>query len=111
MSDGVGPTFASTVDVLNALKNGRIEGRREQLRAASKLLEGTFYQEMFKAMRETVPEGGALSGGSGQEMFESLMDQRMADAAAMRSENGMGSALYRYFARVMDGAGDGAPEG
>ena len=111
MSDGIPPMGGGPVDLLTALKNGRIEGRAERLRAASQLLEGTFYQEMFKVMRATVPEGGALSGGTGQEMFENLLDQRMADAAAFGSENGVGSALYRYFADAMGLAPDGGSEG
>jgi len=104
MSDPLigGPGGPTGGDVLTALRSGRIQGERERLRAATQLLEGTFYQEMFKVMRATVPEGGALSGGTGQEMFEGLLDQRMADAAAMKSEQGIGSALYRYFTRALD---------
>ena len=94
-------------DLLTALRSGRIEGRRERLRATTQLLEGTFYQEMFKVMRASVPEGGALSGGTGQEMFESLLDQRIADAAAVRSEDGLGSALYRHFTRVLGEPSEG----
>jgi peptidoglycan hydrolase FlgJ len=84
-------------DPLAALRSGRIKGGEARLQAAVQLLEGTFYQELFKAMRETVPEGGALSPGSGQEMFEGLMDQHIADAAASTSRAGIGDALYRYF--------------
>ncbi|MDH5590227.1 MAG: rod-binding protein [Gemmatimonadota bacterium] len=89
------------IDAFEALKNGRIQGKEARLRAAADLMEGTFYQEIFKAMRETVPEGGALSGGAGEDMFQSLMDQHIADAAAQQSERGIGSALYRHFARNM----------
>lgn len=85
-------------DILTALRQGRIQGDEERLRATTQLLEGTFYQELFKAMRETVPEGGAIDSGSGSDMFQGLFDQRIADAAAGQSEGGLGDALYRYFA-------------
>ena len=90
----------SNADLLTQLRNGRITDPDDRLRAATQLLEGTFYQEMFKAMRGTVPEDGAISGGSGEDMFEGLLDQHIADAAAGQSDRGLGSALYRYFAQA-----------
>lgn len=91
-------------DALSALKDGRVQGHDARLRAATRLLEGTFYQELFKAMRETVPQGGALPGGAGEEMFTSLMDQHVADAAALKSDRGIGAALYRHFSGGVTGA-------
>ncbi len=97
----MGPTRGpSNADLLTQLRDGRINDPDDRLRAATQLLEGTFYQEMFKAMRGTVPEGGAISGGTGQDMFESLLDQHVADAAAGQSDRGVGSALYRYFTQA-----------
>ena len=60
-------------------------------------------------MRETVPEGGVLSGGQGQEIFEGLLDEHMSEVAALRSEGGMGEALYRYFSGHV-AAGPPAPD-
>lgn len=86
-------------DVLAALRDGRIQGGEKRLRAAAQLMEGVFYQQLFNAMRDTVPEGGAISGSQGQEMFEGLLDERMAESAATSSEVGLGQALYRHFSR------------
>lgn len=85
-------------DLLSALREGRVQGDEARLKAATQLLEGTFYQELFKVMRETVPEDGAVAAGAGQDVFEGLLDQHVADAAARRSQRGLGAALYRYFA-------------
>lgn len=90
----------SNADLLTRLRQGRISDPDDRLRAATQLLEGTFYQEMFKAMRSTIPEGGAVSAGSGQDMFEGLLDQHVADAAAGQSDRGVGNALYRYFTQA-----------
>lgn len=84
-------------DVLAALKGGRIQDPDARIRAATQLLESSFYEELFKVMRETVPDGGVTSGGSGEDVFHSLMDQNIATAAAQRQERGLGQALYRYF--------------
>ncbi len=114
----IGPTAPGPGgDGLQALKDGRVEGDAQRLRTATQLLEGTFYQEVFKAMRATVPEGGMVSGGSGEEIFTGMLDQTVADAAAARNDGGLGSALYRYLTqRIHGGAsptpgphGEGAP--
>lgn len=93
---GVGPPGRGG-DLLADLRSGRIKGSDARLRAATTLLEGTFYQELFKVMRSTVPEGGVVPTHNGQEMFESLLDQQIADSAALAADRGLGQALYRYF--------------
>lgn len=67
----------------------------ERLRRTARDLEGVFVEQMFKAMRETVPDGGVVSGGSGEEMFTALLDQRMAAIAPDRWERGLSDALYQ----------------
>lgn len=66
-----------------------------RLRAAARDLEAVFVQQMFKAMRETVPAEGLMSGGSGEEMFTSLMDQHLADQVPHRTPSGLAEAVYR----------------
>ena len=83
--------------LLESIRNGRIQGEDAKLRAATNALEGTFYQELFKAMRESVPESGLLDGGSGEDAFTAMLDQHLADVQATRSDRGIGQALYRWF--------------
>jgi Rod binding domain-containing protein len=72
---------------------------RAQLRHAAHALEGLFLNQLFQAMRETVPEDQGLAAAPGQGMIQSLMDERLADTAAQRMEHGIGEALYRQLAR------------
>jgi Rod binding domain-containing protein len=52
-----------------------------RLRGAARQLTGVFAQQLFKAMRATVPQGeGAVDGGSGEEMFTGLLDEHLAGA-------------------------------
>jgi len=83
--------------IVQSLQDGSIQGEMERLRAATTALEGTFYQELFKVMRESVPESGLLGGSQGEDAFTSLLDQHLADVQASRSDRGIGSALYRWF--------------
>ena len=106
---GLGPGAPGS-DVLAALRDGRIEGADNRLRAATRLLQSSFYEEMFKAMRETVPEGGVVSGGQGQDIFQSLFDQSVAESAAMKAEGGLGEALYRYFGGGVGEGGEGGDD-
>lgn len=95
-------------DLLGALRDGRIQGEPQRLRVATQLLEGQFYQVLFKAMRDTVPTDGLMSGGKGEEMFRDMMDQQLADSAAGNSERGIGAALYRHFVDHVSTGGEDA---
>lgn len=77
-----------------------------RLRQASRDLEGVFVEQLFKAMRETVPENSLFGGGAGEEMFTSMMDSHLAGQVPSGWENGMGEALYRQLRAAIGGAAD-----
>lgn len=85
-------------DTISALQAGRITDPRERLEATTSLMEASFYEELFKAMRDTVPEGGLLDGGQGEDIFSSFLDRHLAETQALRAGTGLGDALYRHFA-------------
>jgi flagellar protein FlgJ len=91
------------VNTLTAVPSTRAE-RDEKLRKVATQMEGMFVQQMFKAMRETVPqEEGIVSGGTGEELFTSLMDQHLAAETPKHWEGGLADAVYRQLRR---GVGD-----
>lgn len=72
-----------------------------KLRKAARQLEGVFTQQLFKAMRETVPEDqGALGGSSAQDMFTGLLDEHLATDPRTATTHGVGEAIYRHLLRV-----------
>ena len=74
-----------------------------KLRKAARQLEGVFTQQLFKAMRETVPEDqGAVGGSSAQDMFTGLLDEHLATDPRVSSTHGVGEAIYRHLLRVRD---------
>lgn len=78
-----------------SLERGRAAAADPKLRHAAQQLEGAFVEQLFKAMRETVPEGGLMHGGGGEEIFSSLMDQHLAAEVPASWENGIGAAIVR----------------
>jgi Rod binding domain-containing protein len=74
----------------------------DRLRDAAKGMEAVFFGELMKAMRETVPEGGELQAGAGEQIFTGLFDERISELAAARQHGGLGDALYRQLARLLE---------
>ncbi len=79
--------------------------RDAKLQQAVSQLEGVFVQQLYKAMRESVPQQeGIVSGGAGEEMFTALMDQHLAAETPRHWERGLSEALYRQLSRHLDPA-------
>jgi flagellar protein FlgJ len=79
----------------------------QRLRAATKQLEGVFVQELFKAMRETVPQDGLTNGGAGEDIFTGLMDEKIAAHVPEHWERGIGESLYRQLRAALPHANSG----
>ena len=54
-----------------------------------------FVQQLFKAMRETVPKDGFTDGGAGEDIFTGLMDEKIATHVPEHWDRGIGESLYR----------------
>ena len=99
------------VNPVNALDLPDPDPREAKLRGAARQLTGVFAQQLFKAMRETVPQGeGAVSGGSGEEMFTGMLDEHLSGAdahspAGAAFTRGLAEAVYRRL-RAHAGAAD-----
>ena len=71
-----------------------------RLRALAHQMEGVFLGQLFQAMRASVPHGeGVLAVSPGEEMFTSLMDEKLSQEAAEKMTRGVGEALYRQLAK------------
>lgn len=88
-----------------------LDDPRTRLRKASHDLESVFINELFKAMRETVPDDGILAQDPGQGLFTGMLDERIAQSYAGQGRSGIGEALYRQLSRRLPDAGParGAP--
>jgi peptidoglycan hydrolase FlgJ len=67
-----------------------------KLRETARQLEGLFVQQLFKAMRDTVPQqDGIVSANAGEDMFTGLMDQHLAAETPSQWEGGLAESVYR----------------
>jgi flagellar protein FlgJ len=72
-------------------------GEDAKLRKVAQQMEGVFVQELYKAMRATVPQNdGAMNGGAGEEMFTGLMDQHLATETPEAWGRDLGEAIYQH---------------
>ena len=72
-------------------------GEDPKLRKVAQQMEGVFVQELYKAMRATVPQNdGVVGGGAGEEMFTGLMDQHLATETPHAWGRGLGEAIYAH---------------
>lgn len=73
--------------------------RSDQARLAqsARQLEGVFVEQLFKAMRETVPTDGLTNGGAGEQMFAGILDQRLSEIVPEQWSSTIGDALLAQF--------------
>lgn len=66
---------------------------RAELRRLSDQLQAVFLNQLFQAMRASVPEDAAAEPG--RALFTQLLDERVATEASRRMHHGISEALYR----------------
>ena len=87
----------------------RLSGDHARLQQTAKQLESVFVEQLYKAMRQTVPqEEGIVSGGNAEGMFTGLMDQHLAADTPSQWEHGLADAIYRQLRGRLPGAAPAA---
>lgn len=83
---------------LAALKRIAKTDSAEGLRVAAKQFEALFLQMVLKSMREATPSDGLLDNDQ-TKLYQSLLDQQLAQNLAGRSGTGLADALVRQLGR------------
>jgi peptidoglycan hydrolase FlgJ len=79
-------------------------GEELALRQSAEALEGLFVQQLFQAMRASVPTDGLLERGAGEDLFGSMLDQTIATDVAQRDQ-GARDLSVSLFAALRDRLG------
>lgn len=90
-----------SIDNIEIAKSNIVSQKKKKLREACKGFEAVFINEMLKAMRKTIPKSGLLDGGLPQRLFESMLDEKLAESASKRGALGLADILYREFAPLI----------
>ena len=61
---------------------------------------GTFYKEMLKSMQKMHGKAAYMNGGQAEKMFQSQMDQHVAENLAHSNTGAVTNGLYEAFARM-----------
>ena len=68
----------------------------QSLRKSCRDFEAIYTQEMYKAMRKTVPDGGIFDEKNmANGLYKEMLDMEMAKTAAAGKGNGIGEAMYQ----------------
>ena len=95
LSGAVPPSRGSGVASVAAVADRAPQSEAARLARTAKQLEGVFVQQLYKAMRDTVPEDGIARGGAGEDTFTSLMDQHIAEQTPGKWHHGLAGAIER----------------
>jgi flagellar protein FlgJ len=67
----------------------------KELKKVCRDFEGILLQMMYKEMRATVPKSELVQEDYGKKVYESMMDEKIVDAAVNSGGIGLGDALYK----------------
>jgi len=72
------------------------------LRQSCHEFEAIFVNEMFKAMRKTIPDSGLVKKGIAIETYQEMLDMETARQASQGQGLGIGEAMYRQLAAQLE---------
>ena len=78
-------------------KQPELKGKKspEDLKKVCQQFEAVLVHSMFKEMRNTVPDGGLIPRGQGEDMYREMLDWEIAQSMAKRDGLGIAEVLYR----------------
>lgn len=73
------------------------KGKPEDIKKAAREFEALFINNLFKVMRESVPKGGLLDGGRGEEIYTSMLDEALSAELAKRGGIGLANIVLKQW--------------
>lgn len=88
------PNSINSISTQNSANMSDKERQLNRLRESTREFEAIYVNEMFKAMRKTVPDDGIFQTSKTEEMFRDMMDMELARNTAAGEGMGIGQAMY-----------------
>lgn len=76
--------------------------RDERLKKATQEFEAFFIGEMFKNMRKTVPDGGLVKKGQGEEIYREMLDAEVSTQLSRAKGLGLAELMYNQLKEEVD---------
>jgi flagellar protein FlgJ len=90
---------ATRPDLGNAAKKAR---DMESLRQSTREFEALYINEMFKAMRKTIPDGGLIEKGMSEDIYQEMIDMEHARVASEGNGIGLGQAMFEQLRHLVE---------
>jgi peptidoglycan hydrolase FlgJ len=79
----------------------------EELRQYTREFEAIYINEMFRAMRRTIPDGGLIEKNMSTEIYEEAIDLELARSASSGRGIGLGEAMFEQLKHLVPGVKSG----
>jgi len=65
--------------------------------------EAIYIQSLFKAMRQTIPDGGLFTRDTAHEIYQDMLDSEIATEISRRQGLGLADKMYEQIMRLRSG--------
>lgn len=72
---------------------------RKRLMEACEEFESLFTHMLLRSMRRSVPKGGLVDGGHGEEIFQDMLDEKISAETARTGQLGLAKTLFDQLTR------------
>lgn len=86
------------------------EKELQALRKSCREFEAIYINEMYKAMRKTVPDSGLFKKDMASELYKEMLDMELAKQTAAGKGMGIGAAMYNQLKEQLSSPGNSSSE-
>jgi flagellar protein FlgJ len=72
---------------------------RKRLMEACEEFESLFTHMLLRSMRRSVPKSGLIDGGTGEEIFQDMLDEKISVETASTGQLGLAKTLFDQLTR------------
>ena len=90
------PPLKAAQHALGAVRGNPDDPEAERI--AAQQLESLFIYQLLKELRKTIPKTELFDGGHAQEMYEDMLDERLADYIAQKASIGVAQQIMQELA-------------
>ena len=77
------------------IQSAKAPSSKKDIEKAAKDFESFFAYYLLKVMRESVPKGGLLNSGMGENVYNSLIDENIAEGISSRGGLGLSDLIIK----------------